>query len=204
MVLNAQSSFDNPLSPDEDSGGYLAGQFLIAGPGMNDDRFKNTVIYMCVHDQEQAMGIIINRPKDDLSLSEMLGNLDIHGDVTHEDNIVLYGGPVEQNRGFVLHSRDYFDPETSLPLSKSLALSTSKNILKSLVEDNAPKSAVLALGYAGWHAGQLETEIMQNGWFTAPADEALIFSTDHDNKWKQALAKLGITPELLSAEAGNA
>lgn len=202
MVMNAQSSFDK--DDDVRSNGYLAGKFLIAGPSMEDGRFGRTVIYMCVHDCEQAMGIIINKPKEDLNLSTMLPHLDITGDVTNEDTSVLHGGPVETGRGFVLHSRDYFHTESSLPLSPTLALSTSKNILKALVSPDAPKQAVLALGYAGWHAGQLEDEIKNNSWFIAPADEAMIFGGPPEKKWRRALAKLGITPELLSAQAGSA
>ncbi len=171
---------------------------------MGDRRFRGTVIYLCVHDEDQAMGIIINKPKSDLKLSTMLPHLDIEGDVTNEDNYVLYGGPVEVERGFVLHSRDYFNVDTSLPLSDTLALSTNKDILKALVSSHAPKLSVLALGYTGWHGGQLEDEIKNNGWLVTDADEDMIFKGDPQKKWKLALGKLGISPELLSAQAGNA
>ena len=199
--MNAQSTIDDNK---EETDGYLAGQFLIATPAMNDTRFRKAVIYMCVHDSEQAMGIIINRPKRDLTLSGMLPHLDVKGDVTYADSPVLFGGPVETERGFVLHSRDYFHKDGSLPLTDTLALTTSKNVLKALVSPNAPKRAVLALGYAGWDAGQLEGEIKRNSWLTAPADEDLIFAGNYKEKWALALAKLGITPALLSAESGRA
>lgn len=171
---------------------------------MLDGRFKSTVIYMCVHDAEQAMGIIINKPKPDLVLSNMLPHLEVEGDVTFEDTEVLYGGPVEAERGFVLHSRDFIDTENSLPLSDTLALTTSKSILTALTRPNAPRRAVLALGYAGWYAGQLESEIMRNSWLVSQADEDMIFGGHPDTKWKSALSMLGITPELLSAEGGQA
>ena len=201
MAHNAQSAFTDPSGISE---GYLAGKFLISSPGMGDGRFKSTVIYMCVHDAEQAMGIIINKPKPDLLLSNMLPHLDVDGDVTNEDTAVLYGGPVESERGFVLHSRDFIDTENSLPLSETLALTTSKSILTALTRPNAPRRAVLALGYAGWHAGQLESEIMRNSWLVSSADENMIFEGHPDAKWKAALSMLGITPELLSAEGGRA
>lgn len=204
MVLNAQSSFEDEHAKEGRDAGYLAGQFLIAGPAMLDKRFRRTVIYMCVHDSEQAMGIVINKPDKELCLSTMLPQLDVKGEVTYKDTDVLHGGPVEMGRGFVLHSRDYFDKSSSLPLSSTLALSTNKNILKSLVAPTAPKRAVLALGYAGWQAGQLESEIMNNSWFIAPADEDMIFKGNPKKKWKKAFAKIGITPELLSAQAGRA
>lgn len=191
-------------TPSTVDGGYLGGKFLIAGPSMGDRRFRDTLIYLCVHDAEQAMGIIINKPKPDLNLSTMLPHLGIEGEVTHENNQVLHGGPVEIERGFVLHSRDYFNVDTSLPLSETLALSTSKDILTALVSDHSPKKAVLALGYAGWHGGQLEEEIKNNGWLVSDADEDMIFYGNPKEKWKKALAKLGVSPELLSAQAGNA
>ncbi len=201
MSLNAQSAF--VLDRDK-SDGYLAGKFLIAGPAMQDPRFHNSVIFMCVHDEEQAMGIIINKPKPDLKLSGMLPHLEVKGSVTYEDTQVLYGGPVETERGFVLHSRDYFHKDGSLPLSPTLAMSTSKNVLKALVSPKAPTRAVLALGYAGWDAGQLENEIKKNSWLVAPVDEDMIFVGNPEDKWKLALGSLGISPELLSMEAGSA
>ena len=201
MVQTAQSAFTDLTSV---SGGYLAGKFLISSPGMMDGRFKNTVVYMCVHDAEQAMGIIINKPKPDLVLSNMLPHWDVEGDVTHEDTDVLYGGPVESERGFVLHSRDFLDSDNSLPLSDTMALTTSKSVLTALTRPNAPKRAVLALGYAGWHAGQLEGELMRNSWLVSEADEDMIFEGHPDRKWRSALSMLGITPELLSAEGGQA
>lgn len=204
MAISAQSKIDG-IGEDD---GYIAGQLIIASPAMMDKRFHNAVIYMCVHDAEQAMGIIINRPKPDLKLSSMLPHLNVKGQVTNEDTQVLYGGPVETERGFVLHSRDFTDPNNSLPLSDTLALTTSKSVLSALTKSNAPRRAVLALGYAGWQGGQLEAEIMRNSWLVAPvfseADEDIIFTGEPRHKWKLALSAIGITPEFLSAEAGHA
>lgn len=198
----------NKSNKESNEDGYLAGRLIIASPAMSDNRFHNTVIYMCVHDANQAMGIIINKPKPDLTLSSMLPHLNVKGPVTYEDTQVLYGGPVEKERGFVLHSRDFTDPNNSLPLSDTLAMTTSKSVLSALTKANAPRRAVLALGYAGWQSGQLEAEIMRNSWLVAPVisedDEDIIFTGEPRHKWKQALAQIGITPEFLSAEAGNA
>ncbi len=201
MVYSTDIGTSNLENKDD---GYLAGQLIIASPAMLDKRFRKTVIYMCVHDSEQAMGIIINRPKPDLKLSNMLPHLEVKGAVTHEDTQVLYGGPVEPERGFVLHSRDFTDTDNSLPLSDTLALTTSKSVLTALTHDNAPKRAVLALGYAGWQSGQLEAEIMHNSWLVAPVNEDIIFTENPINKWELALAEIGITPQFLSAEVGNA
>jgi putative transcriptional regulator len=186
------------------SDGFFARHFLIATPAMEDPRFSGTVIYLCVHDAEHAMGIIINKPKPDLRLSQMLPHLDIKGDITGEDTQILYGGPVETERGFVLHSRDFIDDNNSLPLSDTMALTAHKSVLNALVRANAPQKAVLALGYAGWHAGQLDEEIQANAWLIAPADEDLIFTTPSADIRKMALLNMGITPEFLSMDAGHA
>ncbi len=184
--------------------GYLVGKFIIAGPAMRDKRFHNAVIYMCAHDDDQAMGIIINKPKPDLHLSTMLPHLEVKGDITHEDTQVLYGGPVETERGFILHTREVMDDKNSLPLGDDLAMSTSKTILKSLTEKKAPKQAILALGYSGWFAGQLEAEIAQNAWFVSAADHNLIFGDNHADKWESAMNKAGISPAFLSDQIGHA
>lgn len=192
-------------SPESDiTEGSLAGSFLVASPSLQDPRFQKAVILMCVHDDEQAMGIIINKPKPDLKLSGMLPHLEIEGELMCADLPVLYGGPVEPERGFILHTREIMDKNNSLPVGETLALSTSKAVLKSLVSESAPKQSVLSLGYAGWQGGQLEGEIANNSWFVTPASEALIFSEDATRKWKNTLIMAGITPEFLSTDAGHA
>lgn len=182
----------------------LSGRLLIATPQMGDPRFSNAVIYICSHDRTGAMGIIINKPKDDLFLSDMLGNIGIEGEVRVADSPVLSGGPVDIDRGFVLHSADYFKSETSLKLSDTLHLTSTKDILEALVKEAAPSRAMLAIGYSGWGAGQIENEIKDNAWIVAETDEALIFDTDFENKWGKALESLGIKPEMLAAQGGSA
>ena len=181
----------------------LNGQFLIALPDMRDPRFEKAVIYVCSHDTSGAMGLIINKSKGPLVLSDMLDQIGIEGPVSVADQPVLDGGPVDIDRGFVLHTADYFKPDTSLRLSETLALSSTKDVLEALISDEAPDQAVLAVGYSGWGPGQLEGEIQQNAWMIVPASEKMIFDTDLESKWSRALGQLGITPEMLST-GGNA
>jgi len=186
----------------------LTGRLLIATPQMGDPRFKDAVIYVCSHDRSGAMGIIINKQViksgGALQLSDMLTNIGIEGDVKVADTPVLQGGPVDIDRGFVLHTSDYFKTDTSLKLSDTLNLTSTKDILEALVNDEAPEKAMLAVGYSGWGAGQIEEELQHNAWIVADADETLIFDTDLDGKWAKALASLGIRPEMLSRIGGSA
>lgn len=182
----------------------LAGKFLIALPGMGDPRFKQAVIYVCSHDRAGAMGIMINKQKGPFTLSDMLEQADIDGTVKVADAPVLSGGPVDIDRGFVLHSPDYFKQDASVKLSGTLNLTATRDVLEALVSDTAPKQAILAVGYSGWGEGQIEKELQQNAWLTVDADEALIFDTDMDSKWDRAIRKLGITPDMLAHAGGRA
>jgi len=182
----------------------LTGRFLIATPNMGDPRFKTAVIYICSHDESGAMGIMINKGRGGRMLSDMLENIGIEGHVRVANSPVLLGGPVDIDRGFVLHSADYFKTETSLKLSDTLHLTSTKDILEALVKDEAPEKAMLAVGYSGWGAGQIEKELQDNAWIVADGDEALIFDADLEAKWTKALASLGIKPEMLSATGGSA
>jgi len=182
----------------------LTGRLLIATPEMGDPRFSNAVIYICSHDESGTMGIMINKGREGRMLSDMLENIGIEGDVRVADAPVLLGGPVDIDRGFVLHSADYFKTETSLKLSDTLHLTSTKDILEALVNDEAPEKAMLAVGYSGWGAGQIEKELQENAWIVADGDEALIFDTNLDDKWTKALASLGIRPEMLSGSGGSA
>lgn len=184
-------------------GGQLSGKFLVATPQMQDPRFARAVIYICNHDKDGAMGLVINKTRD-MPLSKMLDHIGIEGDVKVADCPVLSGGPVDTNRGFVLHSPDFQNDKNSLKLSDTLMMTSTKDVLESLVADHAPNKAVLAVGYAGWSDGQLERELQNNAWLVVEGDEALIFDTDMDSKWKKALAKIGVTPEMLSATGGSA
>ena len=183
----------------------LDGQLLIAMPGMNDPRFKKTVIYICSHSNEGAMGIVINRPHKGLKFAELLSQLNIAPDTNAPRKIeVLSGGPVEQARGFVLHSKDYFTEGATLKVDPGLSLTATTDVLRALAKGEGPAQALFALGYAGWGAGQLEQELIDNAWITCDSDADLIFDEDHNGKYSAALDKLGIDPGLLSSEAGHA
>ncbi|MEA2939174.1 MAG: putative transcriptional regulator [Alphaproteobacteria bacterium] len=191
--------------------GYLDGQMLIAMPTMGDERFARSVIYVCAHSSEGAMGIIVNQPASNINFRDLLVQLDVVGDTEqiqlppHAYRVkVLKGGPVETSRGFVLHSSDFFIENSTLPIDEGICLTATLDILKAIARGDGPKSALLALGYAGWAPGQLETEIQQNGWLHCPADLDLVFGQDTGDKYDKALKKIGIELGMLSSEAGHA
>ncbi len=191
--------------------GYLDGQMLIAMPAMNDERFTRCLIYICAHSTEGAMGIIVNQAAGNISFPELLVQLEVipAGERIQlpdkaETVKVLKGGPVETGRGFVLHSADFFIENSTLPIDEGICLTATLDILKAIARGKGPSSAVLALGYAGWAPGQLETEIQQNGWLHCSADSELIFGTDIETKYEKALKKIGIDLAMLSSEAGHA
>jgi putative transcriptional regulator len=191
--------------------GYLDGQLLIAMPVMSDPRFARSVIYMCAHSEDGAMGLIINQRASHISfpdLLERLGILATNGEagVTEEvGNLSIHvGGPVETGRGFVLHSSDYHAEDSTLPIEDGVCLTATIDILKAIATGNGPDRAILALGYAGWSPGQLESEIQANGWLNCPADPDLIFDKNLEAKYAKALAKLGIDPSHLVSDAGHA
>ena len=191
--------------------GYLDGQMLIAMPTMNDERFARAVIYVCAHSTEGAMGIVVNQPASNVKFPDLLVQLDV---IPAAERIqlptaagevkVLKGGPVETGRGFVLHSDDFFIENSTLPIDDGICLTATLDILKAIARGKGPESAVLALGYAGWAPGQLETEIQENGWLNCDADPELIFGTDVENKYEKAMRKIGIDLGKLSSEAGHA
>ncbi|HWX48791.1 MAG TPA: YqgE/AlgH family protein [Roseomonas sp.] len=183
--------------------GYLGGQLLIAMPGMQDPRFTRSVICLCAHSADGAMGIVLNKPLDNLSFEELLKQLDVQPVPPQRQIRLLAGGPVEGGRGFVLHTTDW-SSEGSLQVTGDLALTASVDILKAIAGGGGPRQGLLALGYAGWGPGQLEEEIQRNAWLNVPADEALLFEGTLDEKWRMALAKLHIDPLLLSGSAGHA
>lgn len=183
---------------------FLGGKLLIATPMIGDPRFDRSVILMCDHSDEHAMGIIINKPVSGLRLPELFDQLGIETDITAPDRAVLLGGPVERDRGFVLHSDDFAADGSTLPVSAGIGLTATKDILEAIASDHPPRRSVLALGYAGWGPGQLEDELTANAWLVADPDEALIFSDTNDDKWEKALAIIGISPEHLSSLSGHA
>ncbi len=184
--------------------GFFSGQFLIAMPGIGDPRFERALILVCAHDEDHAMGLAVNRPVEGLTVPDLLERLGVTATVTLPDDLVLMGGPVQRERGFVLHSAD-FASEQSIEVGAGVALTATREVLDAMASDNgAPARSLLALGYAGWGAGQLEEEIKQNVWLTCEADDELIFGHDYEAKWTRALAKLGVDPERLSSVAGRA
>ncbi len=182
---------------------FLTGHFLIAMPGMPDPRFNRAVVYLCAHNADGAMGLVINRLFEPLSFKELMSQLSIKVGDYSRDVKVHFGGPVESGRGFVLHSDDYAG-EGTMPVAKGVALTATVDILKSLAEGQGPKRCFLALGYAGWAPGQLDAELQANGWLHAEGDADLLFDGEIDTKWEKVLGRLGIRPEMLSSEAGHA
>ena len=184
--------------------GFFAGQLLIAMPGIADPRFERALILVCAHDTRHAMGLAVNRPVEGLTVPDLLARLEIENAIRAPADLVLMGGPVERERGFVLHTTDY-QGEFSLEVGAGVALTATREVLEARASHNGhPSKSLLALGYAGWGAGQLENEIKQNVWLTCEPDEALIFDHDYEGKWTRALAKLGVDPKFMSAEAGRA
>jgi putative transcriptional regulator len=191
--------------------GFLDGQLLVAMPGMADNRFARSVIYLCAHSEEGAMGIILNRAARKVNFSELLVQLEV---IAPDEAIrlpvqaglvqVLKGGPVETGRGFVLHSDDFSIDNSTLPIDGGISLTATIDILRAIAQGSGPDQAILALGYAGWSPGQLETEIQQNGWLNCPADSSLIFDSALGSKYERALRKLGVDPGRLASEAGHA
>ena len=182
---------------------YFEGQLLVAMPAMPDPRFERSVIYICAHSEDGAMGIVVNKPLESLSFSELLEQLEI--ETTHVDERIRvhFGGPVEAARGFVLHSADYIHDATMI-VDDEFALTATVDVLKALAEGDGPRDSLLALGYAGWAPGQLDEEIQNNGWLTVPADEEVVFRLPNDMKWQTAVARLGVDISNLSAEVGHA
>lgn len=182
------------------------GQVLIATPMLQESIFERSVIYMCTHNDEGAMGLVINKVSDDISFSKLLQHVGIAkgGKIKLPDIPVLQGGPVRPNRGFVLHSQDYYEDEATLFVKKDACLTTSPKILQAILDGRGPKRAILALGYAGWEARQLESEIRANAWLIAPADFDLVFGRNISRKYDYALSLIGIRAAHLSAEMGNA
>ncbi len=191
--------------------GYLDGQMLIAMPAMMDERFARSLVYICAHSAEGAMGIVVNHPAPNINFPDLLVKLDV---IPAADLIrlpsragvvkVMRGGPVETERGFVLHSADFFIENSTLPIDEGICLTATIDILKAIARGDGPASAILALGYAGWAPGQLESEIQGNGWLHCAADPDLIFGADVGSKYDRALKKIGIDLGMLSSEAGHA
>ncbi len=182
----------------------LNGKLLIAMPGMRDPRFASSVIFMCSHTDDGAMGLIVNKPSEELKLKDLLEQLEIPQGSGGRDIRVHFGGPVEHGRGFVLHSADYGSSDATMQVDDQFGMTATQDILEDIAVGSGPDAAILMLGYTGWEPGQLENEIMENGWLVADATPEIVFGSDSSMKWTAALNSLGIDPLLLSAEAGYA
>ncbi|HTJ62627.1 MAG TPA: YqgE/AlgH family protein [Alphaproteobacteria bacterium] len=197
MQTDTRDSLPSATAPT-----WLAGQLLIAMPGMEDPRFGRTVVYMCAHNAEGAMGLIVNRTLGEVRFADLMGELGIRGQVSRH-RPVHFGGPVDSSRGFVLHSTD-FQSDQTLVIGDDVALTATRDILQAIVAGNGPARALFALGYAKWSPGQLDSEIQQNAWLTAPAERAILFDRELETKWERAIALLGFNLAMLSGEAGHA
>lgn len=184
-------------------GGWLTGQLLVAMPSMQDPRFARSVICLCAHSDDGAMGLVLNKPLDGLSFEDLLKQLKLDPVPPQRRIRLMAGGPVENGRGFVLHTADW-ETEGSLKVQPDVVLTASVDILKAIAGGGGPRQGFLALGYAGWGPGQLESEIAENAWLSVPADERLLFAASPEKLWREALAKLHVDPALLSGVAGHA
>ena len=181
----------------------LTNQFLIAMPSLADPNFRRTVTLMCAHSEEGAMGIVINRPLD-IKLTAVLDHMNIEATSPDAERVpVVQGGPVQRERGFVIHHPPG-SWDAVVRVGEEIGIATSKDILSAMAEGRGPERAVIALGYAGWGAGQLEQEVQQNAWLSGPADSRIIFDTPYEDRWSSATRLLGIDPNLLSGDAGHA
>jgi putative transcriptional regulator len=190
-------------SEDSKEDGYLTGQLLVAMPQMLDERFAKSVIYLCAHTEDGAMGLVVNKLLENIDFPDLLDQLDLSPAPGGDDIRVHFGGPVESGRGFVLHTSDYVQDATMV-IDDQIAMTATTDILRDIAEGDGPRNSLLALGYAGWGPGQLDTEIQANGWLSVAADDTLVFGTDPDTMWKGALAKMGIEVSMLSGDAGHA
>jgi putative transcriptional regulator len=185
------------------AGAYFKGQILLAMPTMTDPRFERAVIYICVHNDEGAMGLVINKTLDSIDFRELLGQLDIPAADSARDISVHFGGPVENQRGFVLHSSEYHHAET-LTVTEHVGLTANIDILRALGQGEGPERSILALGYSGWGPGQLDSEFYENAWLSVPYDEGLMFEVSERDKWERAFNSIGVDLSVLSSTSGRA
>jgi putative transcriptional regulator len=196
----------NDLGPSgfPDAATSLKGRALIAMPGIGDSRFERAVIYICAHNAEHAFGLLLNRPVDGLAASTLIEKLGVRSEIEIPPDPVMYGGPVERERGFVLHTADYINSDSSTLVAQDVALTATRDVLEAMAGPRRPRHAFLALGYSGWGAGQLEQELVENVWLICEPDEALLFDQDFDHKWTRALGRLGIAAHQLAGGGGLA
>ena len=183
---------------------FLSGKLLVAMPGIDDPRFERAVLYLCAHNEEHAMALAVNRPVEGLTVPDLLVRLGVASDIHMPADLVLLGGPVERERGFVLHTDDYTCKDSSVRIAEGVVLTATREVLQALASDHRPRRSLLALGYAGWGPGQLEREVKENVWLVCDPDETLIFGSDHEHKWSRALERIGVSAAWLSGAAGRA
>lgn len=182
----------------------LKGRLLIAMPGMGDPRFERSVVYLCEHSDQGAMGLIVNKPLPEISFEELVEQLEIRSNGSGAELAVHFGGPVETGRGFVLHGAEYGNDATSLTVDDRFRMTATLDVLHDIANGTGPQRVLFALGYAGWGEGQLESELQDNGWLTADADPDVVFAGDDSGKWAAALRGIGVDAHGLSASAGRA
>lgn len=213
-MSHSDEDFDDDWELDDEDEGelefdpsaeFLSGRLLIAMPGIEDSRFEQALILVCAHTPEHAMGITLNRPLNGVTVPDLLGRLKVKTNIELPPQLVLAGGPVERERGFVLHTPDFRAPDSTMPVIDGISLTATRDVLQAMGDVAArPRRSTLALGYAGWGEGQLEREIRENVWLTCDPDEALVFGDDHEAKWERALAKLGVSAGAISSQSGRA
>jgi putative transcriptional regulator len=187
------------------AGGFLTGRLLVAMPGIGDPRFEHAVILICVHNEDHAMGVRVNLPIDGMTVEGVLNRLGVEGHARNPGQEVLHGGPVERERGYVLHSDDFAVDGSTMSVGEGVSLTATLEVLEALTDRHSgPARSALALGYAGWSAGQLEMELRENVWLTCDTQPDLVFDEAHDTKWQRALAALGVSAAALSSQTGRA
>ncbi len=182
----------------------VAGKLLVAMPGIGDPRFDHSVILMCAHDAQHAMGVIVNKPRGEINVGDVLGHLGIEAAAEAGDRSVLDGGPVRPDRGFVLHSDDFAAGDATKNVAPGIRLTATRDVLEAVAGKKAPARFLLALGCSSWGAGQLEDELKHNAWLVVEADNAIVFDDRHDDKWARAIKTLGFDPTQLIGQMGNA
>ena len=191
---------DSDNTTDDD---FLDGKLLVAMPGMGDPRFERSVVFMCAHSSDGAMGLIVNKPASELKFSELLEQLEIETEQSREVQ-VCFGGPVEHGRGFVLPSADYHSDDNTMQVTEEVGMTATLAILQEIATGGGPRRCLLALGYAGWGPGQLEGEFQRNGWLMCEASSEILFSIPSEDRWEHALSTIGVSPSMLSTEGGRA
>ena len=182
----------------------LTGKLLIALPGIGDPRFSRSVILVCAHSPEFAMGIVLNKPMTGLTLPQLLEQLEVPVEIDVPEDLVLDGGPVSSDRGFVLHTDDVVSEGATLEIDGTFCMTATRDILLAIGSRGAPRRSVLALGYSGWGAGQLEYELAENAWLIGEPSPDLVFGESHEGKWDVALNQMGIDSGRLQIRPGNA